>query len=517
MILYPFCYDHAKAAVGGEMAFKKGAVAYSDFIDTRSQMIFWIYGFSTFLFGHHEWALRAFDILYQIASLLIFYIVLRRFLKSEGVAFLSVIIYSLLYVTGGIDNTALVETFAFLPSIMVLYLTERSLEENHALKFGVYSGLFAGILFLLKFTFLIVSISAVLYVAMNPLLTRRNTFRFCMGHVASVVFFALLYFLYIYWSGALPRFLESLAWLRHYSNAGYVPALNPALQPSGYGNHKIFPSGFLLTFGITFTVLLCIAIFLIAQNRKTFPRLYSHLFIQLFLGLLMIYYENKSFGYHFTRLYFAAVPLISFGAIACYLLIHDTLLLDWSRLAFFQKILRYGALVGVIMLALFYTPLIRIDNSIHLTSDLLRGKNSFQYIQDHTPDYYYKDIRAVAYTLGPILKPQEDIFVWGESVGIYFYLQRLPTTICLGSIGLSDPSYTPKSWREKVLYALEQYSPAYIIVQLPENSYTAATMFTPGLDENRPLEVWPELNSFVRSHYTQRWAFQHFQILEKNK
>src|SRR3979409_2609510 len=112
MLAYPFGYDQAAFMVGGEMTVKHGAIPYRDFIDTKPPVIFFIYGISSLIFGHHEWSIRAFDILFQIGSLFYFFRLLKRMTGDEKLALASVFLYALFYVTGGYWMTAQAETFA---------------------------------------------------------------------------------------------------------------------------------------------------------------------------------------------------------------------------------------------------------------------------------------------------------------------------------------------------------------------------------------------------------------------
>src|SRR5689334_14345546 len=76
MLAYPFGYDQAAFMIGGEMTVKHGAITYRDFLDTKPPLIFIIYGISSVIFGHHEWSIRAFDILFHLLSLYYFYKIL---------------------------------------------------------------------------------------------------------------------------------------------------------------------------------------------------------------------------------------------------------------------------------------------------------------------------------------------------------------------------------------------------------------------------------------------------------
>ncbi|MDP4221525.1 MAG: glycosyltransferase family 39 protein, partial [Bacteroidota bacterium] len=290
MLFYPFEGDQATSAVGGEMALRRGAIAYNDFIDTRPQLIFWIYGLASMLFGHHEWSIRAFDMIYQIASLFIFYFVLRKILKDETVAFVSVIVYTIVYVGTGYDSTALTETFFFLPGILLLYYTEDIAKDRKAFRSGLYAGLCSGILFWLKFTFIAASGAAIIYLIINRSVKRQDIFRFCLGHLLSLGALIGMYVLFLSVTGALPRFLEAMHWVRGYTIGTYG---TPTKALPGSSLFKMYPNGFILEYGLTCLVLLAIGIVNVVRKQAQLASGYSHLCLQVLIGLLAVYYEGK--------------------------------------------------------------------------------------------------------------------------------------------------------------------------------------------------------------------------------
>ena len=148
MLAYPFGYDQMAFMIGGEMTIKHGALPYRDFLDTKPPIIFFIYGISSLLFGHHEWSIRIFDVLFHIVTLSYFFSILKRTTGDEKLALGSVILYALFYVTGGYWMTAQAETFALLPSIAAFDLTER-IVRKHPKEFilGICCGLLCAILF----------------------------------------------------------------------------------------------------------------------------------------------------------------------------------------------------------------------------------------------------------------------------------------------------------------------------------------------------------------------------------
>src|SRR2546423_15579694 len=54
ILAFPFGPDHSIFAVGGELIYKKNALPYKDFLESKPPLIFYIYGFAMWLFGHHE-------------------------------------------------------------------------------------------------------------------------------------------------------------------------------------------------------------------------------------------------------------------------------------------------------------------------------------------------------------------------------------------------------------------------------------------------------------------------------
>src|SRR5439155_5278907 len=120
LLSFPLGYDQAIFQIGGEMILRHGSIPFRDFLEIKQPLIFYIYSAAIFIFGNHEWSIRAFDILYHLGTLFIFYRLLRKIYSDERVATISVILYALYYIGGGFWYTAQTESFAFLPTLLIV-------------------------------------------------------------------------------------------------------------------------------------------------------------------------------------------------------------------------------------------------------------------------------------------------------------------------------------------------------------------------------------------------------------
>src|SRR5688572_8596465 len=119
MLVYPFGYDQNVFMVGGEKFVGQGAIPFRDVMDTKPMLIMYIYGWASAIFGHEYYSIRIIDGLYHLAALYIYFRILRRYFATETLAYLSVLLYTLLYVGSGSASTAQAESFVFLPMIAI--------------------------------------------------------------------------------------------------------------------------------------------------------------------------------------------------------------------------------------------------------------------------------------------------------------------------------------------------------------------------------------------------------------
>lgn len=515
MLAYPFGYDQAAFMVGGEMTMKHRAIPYRDFIDTKPPVIFFLYGISSLIFGHHEWSVRAFDILFQIASLFYFFKLLRRMTGDERLAITSVFLYALFYVTSGYWMTAQAETFALLPALAAFDLTDRIIRDNkkHFL-FGIYAGLVCAILFLLKFTLLTIPLGIVVYLLLESKDGKRFPWKYIGGVVVGLIGLIGLYSTYLMATGTMERFLESLTWVRQYAEIDPLFSSHTIIERY----FKQFPMLAIYPFGLSGILIGAIGLLRyfkdhlqpVSSEEKKKNASLVHLFVQLSLALLAVLYERKFFPYHFSRAYWAFVPFAALGLRELRNLWKDYIL-SGSRLQSSDRILRYviGSLVAGALI--FFSPALRIiSQPLHFTYLQLAGLDVAQDVQDQMPQYWYKEEQKLADYLRPLLKADDKIFVWGNSIGIYYFSQRYPTTICLTNTPFIS-SWTPDSWKKTMMDQLRTDPPHFIIVESgDEREYISGSK----KDSWQHLQDWSELRNLVDTKYKMKQELGHFKIFE---
>lgn len=516
MLAYPFGYDQAAFMVGGEMTVKHGAVPYRDFLDTKPPIIFIIYGISSVIFGHHEWSIRAFDILFQIGSLFYFFKLLKRMTGDEKFALASIFLYALFYVTGGYWMTAQAETFALLPALIAFDLTDRINQNNgkHFL-YGIYSGLACAVLFLLKFTLLTVPIGVVIYLLLESKEKKGFPRKYIAGLVISFLELLGIYVIYLSATGTMERFLESLQWVNRYAGADPLLSMHTIIERY----FKQFPMLAINPFGLSGILVAVIGILwyfkdhlrpVASEERKKDTSL-LHLFLQLSLALVAVMYERKFFPYQFARAYWAFVPFVALGLRKLYDLWKDYSL-SWIRLKSSERLLRY-MIGGMIVAAIFFfstAPRI-ISQPLHFVYIYLTGADAAQDVQDQTPQYYYKEEQQLAGRLKPLMKPDDKVFVWGNSIGIYYFLEKYPTTIVLTNTPLIT-SWTLPSWKTKVIDQLRADPPRFFIAESgDEREYISGST----VDSWQHLLAWDQLREFLGSQYDEKEEFGHYKIFEK--
>ncbi|MDP4221526.1 MAG: glycosyltransferase family 39 protein [Bacteroidota bacterium] len=519
MLAYPMGYDQAVFMVGGEMTLKHGAIPYRDFIDTKPPIIFLIYGISSLIFGHQEWSIRAFDILFQIGSLCYFYKLLKRTTGDEKLALGSAFLYVLFYVTSGYWMTAQAETFALLPSLLVFDLTDRvtnrtALHKTSDIVPGIYAGLAYTFLFLLKFTLLTIPLGVFIYLLLSSKEGRKFPWKYVGGTILGFLAATGAYLLYLIGTDALPRFLESLAWLKQYGDVDPLFSMNTIIERY----FKLFPMLAIYPYGLSGILLAAIGILWyfkdrlrpVAEEEGNKDTALVHLFIQLSLGLLAVLYERKFFPYHFARTYWAFVPFVVLGLRELQKIWKDYSL-SWMRLKRSAKILRCVAYGFVIFFLIFFSTAPRIiSQPLHFLVLGLTGADRASDVQEKKPQYFYKEEQDIAEHFRPILKPDDEVFVWGNSIGIYFFLGRRPRTLCLTNTPFIT-SWTPQAWKSTLIAQLRARPPKYFIVESgDEREYISGS----AADSWQHLLAWVDLREFLQSNYKQDTEIGHFRIFQ---
>ncbi|HEY6170787.1 MAG TPA: glycosyltransferase family 39 protein [Candidatus Kapabacteria bacterium] len=499
MLFYPFGYDQAAFSVGGDMVLKNGAVPFRDFLDTKPPFIFYIYSVSLFIFGHHDWSIRAFDILFHFAALFYFYKVLVSVLKNEDHALLSCFLYVILYTTSGYWMTAQTETFAIIPSVVIFYHTERFLSARGKL-FGnaLAIGLASTTLFFLKSTLMTVPLASLIFL----LYMKRDgkSYKFAFASIAATLISSALYIYYLSSVGALGRFVEIFAWVREYG------AIDPLFSWDTIGNVYLrnFPVNLVLAYSPAILIASVLCLYMVWKHRKSNTQsakhyLYIHLGLQVILGLLAVAYERKCFPYHYSRVFWAMAPLAIAGLIDIYNSIR-TNIHGKKRLALYAFVI-----------LLMMPPLYRIGSqpirwAVVQLFDLQLGQTRRQ-------DYPLDDMQNLGKKYSSELSTNDNVFFWGNHVGAYFYLNRLPTTLLLTNTPLVT-SWAPQHWRDTMMAQLRRSSPKLFITE--RRDFKGFINFTE-FDSWENLQAWDSLRMYLEQNYTYRDSVGVYRIFDRNQ
>jgi hypothetical protein len=503
-LFYPFGYDQAVFSVGGEMVLK-GAVPYRDFLDTKQPLIFYIYAVALGLFGRHEWSIHLLDICYQFGAAYYFFRILRRELSFET-SLLSASLMLMLYAGSGFWMTCEAESFAILPSLLLVDVTLRTVTSKRLAKdrFAFQYGLLAGVavvwLFVLKLTLVLGGFAAMVFVLSRPGISSKMKWRASIAPTTSSLVLGLFSIFALWWLDALQPFLQSLDWLRHYSSIGSGASIFELIFLTFPDRLAYSTSVSLLLFGVL-GIVLCVRSKQGDQRRPLLTLLLLTGIIQLF-GVLL---ERKiEFPYQYTRALWAFTPFMALGLESC---------IRWlQKLRKLGGAVRMGIIAVCVVAMLLLSPLPRLfTQTIPWAAFAISGNDAAAEVQRRIPDYFANEQHQVADYLRPRMSGNDQCFFWGNDVAIYFFSNTLPRTICLTATPFRSSS-TPIQWKTKLLKQLSDVPPKYFIVEFgdPRPYITGSP-----LDSYQALFAWPRLESFLTSDYTSDTTIGHFHLFQR--
>jgi len=495
-LFYPFGYDQAVFGTAGEMILR-GAAPYRDFIDTKPPLIYYLYSAPLAVFGRHEWSIHAFDILWQCITAFCFFRILRRRFSTDH-SLLAVSLTMILYAGSGFWMTAEAESFSILPSLLLLDGTLRAIDRpSKSLLHGSLAGIASVILFSLKYTLAIGAIPALAFVIFSYRIEWREKLSFLAGFLASDCFILGGCVIMFARSHVLHPFFQSLDWLSHY--ASIVPVQHPLAQELLI----VFPERIIYSMSVTLFAFATWGIIRWRWGEDTLPKYesMSSLLVLTFLAqLLGILIERKiEFPYQYTRALWAVTPFMA-----------SAILFAEKKFLRRENIYRLAVSVALIVLVTLFSPLPRIfTQTISWPAIALSGENTAAEVQRRIPDYFAEEQQQVARYLDSKMASSDRLFFWGNDVGIYFFADRLPRTVCLTATPFRT-SFSPPEWKDTLLRQLQSEPPKYFVVEFGD-SRPAIT--ESALDSYSALLQWKGLRVWLMGHYGVDTTIGHFRIL----
>ncbi|HWF44612.1 MAG TPA: glycosyltransferase family 39 protein [Candidatus Kapabacteria bacterium] len=489
------------------MVLKHGAIPYRDFLDTKPPLIFYLYALSSLLFGHHEWSIRIFDLLYQLAASIYFFKILTRYFHSRTAA-LTVCITILIYAGTGFWHTAQVESFAFIPSLLLLDVTLRAKEPNRSniFTFGLFAGIASAVLFLLKFTLITGTFASVIFILLRKKNESNTALRYSLGLITSFVILLVGYILYLKFTGSLEYFLQNIRWVSNY--AQIEPLLGRDTIATQY--FTLFPERLISTMTLSFFVLGCagIAVYLRNLSRDHSQPIHGLLALTWGLQLIGVLAERKMFQYQYLRATWTFAPFIAMG-------IFYTLPISkkiWERLSQSKIPARtIGSMLFmvIVLIAFFYSPFIKLfSQSIPWVHIVIADENAGVEVHKRIPDYYADEQMSVGKYLKQRAAGNDNIFVWGNDMAIYYYANKLPSTLCLTATPLRTP-WTPPAWQDTLIKQMIASPPRFFISEFGDvKSYITGSTE----DSYQALLKWSALRDFLASNYEEDTTIGHYKI-----
>ncbi len=487
MLAYPFAYDQVAFFIGGESIIKDGAIPYRDYLDTKPPLIFYLYGLASFIFGHNQWGIRLIDVLWQIGTAILLYRLVLKQVGSESLAYLTAFLYVWQYATTGYWMTAQAESFSILPTLFIVKLV-LEIDDHRAFKFGLLSGAALAAIFLLKFTLVLFFLGAVYYLVRYRF--RSETIPYLLGTLITFSVAVGGYLFHLHYTGALPTFLEGLRWVREY--AAITPMFG--VDTIGMEYNKLFPEFLLRTFSITLTGLGIYGLIKIFTPRDSHASPLFTLFVLcLIFALLGVLFERKFFPYHYTRGFVFFAPFVAVGVFA-----------TWRWLSS-RRTSTVIVIVG--LLAIFFSPVMQVyTQTITWPLAIASGKSREQMVQAKVKDYYAAEQREVGEYLKPRIPANENMFFWGNGVGVYHYAEQRPKTLAL-TVTPFITDWTSKRWKDTLMSQVIRTNPLYFIVEQGDTrSYISGT----NTDSYGHLQRWSELATFVTTRYDEEKRIGHF-------
>ena len=517
MLAFPFGPDQSIFEIGGEMIFKKGAIPYRDFIEMKQPLIFYIYGFTNWVFGNHEWSIRLFDVIYHIFTLAILFKLLRKVYQNEKIAILSVFLYTLYYTGGGYWTTAQTESFALLPLLIiasaVLQFEERLNSFKQVSWLGAKIGIAFFILISLKFTLAFALLGIFPVVVFHSNQNYKTKLRFILSTVFFAVSSIVLTGFAIYLSGGWNNFVDCLISISHY--ADIVPLFSIETYKTIYFHQ--FPENFIGAISATYILLSIIGIVLSFTKDLQTKKLPSsirifHLIIlwQLAFGLLGVLFERKNFAYHYLRIAWTLFPFISIGIIYCFEFLRKI-----SHEKGINRFTKSKYLIFVCILlcvTLFFSPFPKVIYQpiewswIAIHNDALKRSEKI-YAGDQEKDQNENTLQY----LKAQLASGDQLFFWGNNTRIYFLTGTLPPTLCIANTLFVSP-WTPLSWKEQMMEQLQKARPLFFICEYNDSRYSLTGT---KLDSYSSLLKWDDLRNYLFTKYRLQDSTSRFKIYSR--
>ncbi len=414
-------------------ALRHGRLLYQGIWDNKPPMLYLMYA----LFDGNQSPTRVLSFLFGLVSIWLFFILAKRLFTKEKGAMIATSIYAVLLGIPLLEgNIANAENFMVLPTIaaaLLIFLPvthDRYAQKQtrRELLFFLSAGFLLGISFLFKVVGLFDMAAFTLFAFFIAFKHHTNFFKavirvlpICIGFATPLILTALFFFMH----HAFPIFLQSTL----FSNVGYV----------NYGNQFVIPQG-LLIFKALLLGVVALALFL-KREKISAPQLF--VFLWLGFSIFSALFSQRPYTHY------VLVMVASFALLAGF--------------TFAKKSVKIVSGILVVLIVIFIATNFWIySKSVQYYTNFttyLTGMKTGDAYQSFFDRIVPRDYEIAEY-IKLHAKPNQTLFVWGDSGQLYKLTNMLPPGRYIVAYHITS---NQKTMTETKL-ALEQNPPTFIVL-----------------------------------------------------
>jgi hypothetical protein len=514
MLLYPYGRDQAVFADVARTILS-GGMPYRDVWEIKPPGVYLLYAAITALLGPSMAVVRVVDLLLQAAAVLLLYQIGRPLVGRRGAA-LGALIYAALYLHRGYWSTAQAESFAALPTLLVLLLCRRA-RRGHARVRLFLAGVLAGCVVLLKYPLVLPCVLGLVgYPSPCPLPeTERGSMHGLqkrLGHGAfplSVsgrgsgggvernllrlgVTPALLVGLAVPLIAAWAWLVMGGAWGAYLEiqREFVAPYARIAHGEASWGGRALSGA---IAFGLKNSLACLFAVLGVIGLLRRRPGAARVLLLWSALATAVVAVQGKYFGYHWVPLLLPLALLAGAGLASVP-----------GRSFRVALILFLAWLIGV-------EGATYRDGARVVTRALPYGEYLSRFGPPGEGDYSFLASTWAAGYARATTRRGEGLFVWGFEPGVYLLSERRPPTRFHFAVPLVSP-WAPAAWRLELMRDLAARPPALIMVLRNDAIPWASGRAD---DSTEQLARFPELAGFLARHYRFERRIEDFALFRR--
>jgi len=482
-LFFPFGRDQGSHAYAG-WSWLHGRPPYRDVWIQKGPLHLVPHLLVTALFGRTMWGIRVYDLLWQIVTCWLLFLIGRRRLRHRE-ALIAPGVYLLVYYSFQYWHLAHTEGFLSPWILLGVFLYESAQNARRRWPYLWLSGFALGVAPWFKQTALLQVAGVFLWAALDSWHERRiKDLPACwlalgMGLLASTALILLLM--------SAHGMLEPMMEISRYSFVDYpkMSRLQEYSLPHLLGLYALFALFWILQYGALAFPFLVGGWYFVARPGQR--QGWHGILLMTLCGLVGIYLQGRMWEYQWV----STLPFMALIAARAIGVGRDTIVAKGLRHA------RQTAWLFVIGLALTAPAIMSLGGHYFNLALYLTGYRSrAEYLNRYsTPDFEINEIIETADYVRGHTADQDAVFVWGHFAAIYYLSGRQNPTRFGADAPLSLVHPHQGEWRRECMQDLQARPPAYIVVAAAD-----ATPIEP-LTSKQQLPDFGELEAFLERNY----------------